>query len=122
MLAALPAPRDARGMWLNLTKNQRLTLGILAISAVIVLVGFVTLSRPSDYQVAFANLKDEDAAAIVSKLKESKIPYELADRGTIKVPTAQVQEVKLMIAASGAVKAGGGPGMEIFAQPQFGMT
>ena len=122
MLAALPAPRDARGMWLSLSRNQRITLGMIAITAVVVLIGFVTLSRPSEYQVAFSNLKDEDAAAIVTKLKEAKIPYELAERGTIKVPGAQVQEVKLMVAASGAVKAGGGAGFEIFAQPHFGLT
>ena len=108
MLAALPAPRDARGMWHSLSRNQRITLGMIAITAVVVLVGFITMSRPSEYQVAFANLKDEDAAAIVTKLKEAKIPYELAERGTIKVPPAQVQEVKLMVAASGVVKGGGG--------------
>jgi flagellar M-ring protein FliF len=122
MLAALPAPRDARGMWLSLSRNQRIALGMIAITAVIVLMGFVTMSRPSEYQVAFSNLKEEDAAAIVTKLKEAKIPYELAERGTIKVPAAQVQEVKLMVAASGAVKAGGGAGFEIFAQPHFGLT
>jgi flagellar M-ring protein FliF len=81
------------------------------------------MSRPAEYQVAFSNLKDEDAAAVVTKLKEAKIPYELAERGTIKVPPAQVQEVKLMVAASGVVKGGGGgTGFEIFAQPHFGLT
>jgi flagellar M-ring protein FliF len=108
-------------MWLSLSRNQRITLGAIAITAVVVLIAFVTISRPSDYQVAFSNLKDEDAAAVVSKLKESKIPYEV-DKGTIKVPTAQVEEVKLMIAASGAVKGGNGTGMEIFTQPHFGLT
>ncbi len=122
MLAALPAPRDARGMWLSLSRNQRITLGMVAITAVVVLIAFITMSRPSDYQVAFSNMKDEDAAAIVAKLKEAKIPYELAERGTIKVPSAQVQEVKLMIAAAGVVKAGGGTGFEIFSQPHFGLT
>lgn len=121
MLAALPAPRDARGMWQSLSRNQRITLGAIAITAVVVLVAFVTMSRPSDYQVAFSNLKDEDAAAVVTKLKEAKVPYEL-DKGTIKVPSGQVEEVKLMIAASGAVKAGAGTGFEIFATPHFGLT
>src|SRR3954454_24284716 len=122
MLAALPAPRDARGMWLSLSRNQRLTLGILAVTAVVVLVGFVTMSRPSDYQVAFSNLKDEDAAAVVTKLKEAKIPYELIGQGTIKVPAAPVEEVKMTIAAAGVVKSGGGAGFEMFAQPHFGLT
>ena len=76
MLAALPAPRDARGMWLSLTRNQRLALGGIALTAVVVLLAFVTLSRPSEYQMAFSDLKDEDAAAVVAKLKEAKVPYE----------------------------------------------
>ncbi|MFN8634018.1 MAG: flagellar basal-body MS-ring/collar protein FliF [Chloroflexota bacterium] len=122
MLAALPAPRDARGMWLNLSRNQRLTLGGIVIAAVVVVLAFVTMSRPAEFQVAFANLKDEDAAAIVTKLKDAKISYELAPQGTIKVPAAQVQEVKLMIAASGVVKGGAGTGFEIFSQPHFGLT
>lgn len=122
MLAALPAPRDARGMWLSLSRNQRMTLGMIVITAVVVLIAFIMMSRPSEYQVAFSNLKDEDAAAIVTKLKEAKIPYELGERGTIKVPAAQVQEVKLLVAASGAAKTGSGAGFEIFAQPHFGLT
>ena len=122
MLAALPAPRDARGMWLSLSRNQRLTLGMIAIAAVVVLVGFVTMSRPAEYQVAFSNLKDEDAAAVVTKLKEAKIPYELGERGTIKVPGAQVQEVKLLMASSGVLKSGGGVGFEIFSNANFGLT
>jgi flagellar M-ring protein FliF len=109
-------------MWLSLSRNQRLTLGILAATAVVVLVAFITLSRPSEYQVAFSNLKDEDAAAVVTKLKEAKIPYDVSTPGTIKVPANQVQDVKLMIAASGAVKGGAGTGFEIFATPHFGLT
>ncbi|MGE3269631.1 MAG: flagellar basal-body MS-ring/collar protein FliF [Chloroflexota bacterium] len=122
MLAALPAPRDARGMWLSLSRNQRLALGFIGIAAVVVVLAFVTMSRPSEYQVAFSNVPEESAAAIVAKLKESKIPYELADRGTIKVPADQVQEVKLLIASSGVMKQGGMDGLEIFSQPQLGMT
>jgi flagellar M-ring protein FliF len=109
-------------MWLSLSRNQRLTLGILAITAVVVLIAFVTLSRPSEYQVAFSNLKDEDAAAVVAKLKEQKISYEIAGQGTIKVPANQVEDVKLMIAGTGIVKGGAGTGYEIFATPQFGQT
>lgn len=121
MLAAFPAPRNARGMWISLSRNQRLALSGIAVAALVVLIGFVTMSRPSEYRAAFNNLKDEDAAAVVAKLKEAKIPYEL-ERGTVKVPSAQVEEVKLMIAAAGVVKQGGGAGFEIFSQPHFGLT
>jgi len=108
-------------MWLSLSRNQRYALGGIALAALVVLLGFVTMSRPAEYQAAFSNLKDEDAAAVVAKLKEAKIPYEI-ERGTIKVPTAQVEEVKLLIAAAGIVKQGSGAGFEIFSQPHFGLT
>jgi flagellar M-ring protein FliF len=121
MLAALPAPRNARGMWLSLSRNQRLALGGIALTALVVLLAFVTLSRPAEYQTAFSGLKDEDAAAVVAKLKEAKVPYEV-DHGTIKVPSAQVEDTKLLIAAAGIVKQGSGAGFEIFAQPHFGLT
>ena len=71
MLAALPAPRDARGMWLSLSRNQRMALGFIGIAAIVVVLAFVTMSRPAEYQVAFSNLRDEDAAAIATKLKEA---------------------------------------------------
>ena len=38
------------------------------------------------------------------------------------MPAAQVEEVKLLIAAAGAVKQGSSTGLEIFAQPHFGLT
>src|SRR5438093_358347 len=121
MIAALPAPRNARGMWLSLNRNQRLALIGIGLAAFVVVVAFATMSRPNEYKAAFSNLKDEDAAAVVAKLKEAKVPYEL-DRGTIKVPAAQVEEAKLLIAAAGVVKQGGGAGFEIFSQPHFGLT
>jgi flagellar M-ring protein FliF len=116
------SPQGARGIWARLSRNQRLGLGALVAAAVVLLVVFASLARTPDYGVAFSNLKDEDAAAIVAKLKEAKIPYELAERGTIKVPSGQVQEVRLLMASSGLVQKGSGVGFEIFNQPHFGLT
>jgi flagellar M-ring protein FliF len=121
MLAALPAPRNAHGIWLSLSRNQRIALIGVGVAAVIVVVAFITMSRSTEYQPAFSNLKDEDAAAVVAKLKEAKIPYEV-ERGTIRVPAGQVEDVKLLVAAAGIVKQGSGAGFEIFSQPHFGLT
>src|SRR3712207_4875659 len=94
------SPAGARGIWARLSRNQRIGLGALAAATVVLLAVVANMARTPDYGVAFSNLKDEDAAAIVAKLKETKIPYELAERGTIKVPSGQIQEVRLLMAAS----------------------
>ena len=122
-MLALPVTQDARGIWSRLSRIQRIGLGGIALAAVVVLGLFATMSRPDDYAPAFQNLREEDAAAIVAKLKEGKVPYEIVDRGaTIKVPASQVQEVRLMIVQSGVASKGSGVGFEIFSQPQFGLT
>ncbi len=124
-MLAVPASMansGAIGAWDRMGRNQRLGLIGLGVAAVVLLAVFANIARSPDFTVAFSNLRDEDAAAIVGKLKESKIPYELAERGTIRVPSAQVQEVRLLAAASGLAQKGGSVGMEIFSQPHFGLT
>ncbi len=116
------APRDLYDRWTLLPPGQRLLLIGVAGAALLVLAFFVNLARTPDYAVAFSNLRDADAAAIVAKLKESKIPYEVAERGTIKVPSAQVQEVRLLMAAQGLPQTGGSVGFELFNQPHLGLT
>src|SRR5437870_4435656 len=116
-------PREAQGLWGRLPRPQKITLIGLVGVAVILLGVFVGFARTPDYAVAFANLRDEDAAAIVAKLKENKQPYELAERGTIKVPSGQVEEVRLLMAGQGLPQKGsGGSGFELFNQPHFGLT
>ncbi len=123
----LPAPvspllRDAQGVWGRLSSAQKLTLAGVAAVVVLVLGVFANMARTPEYAVAFSGLRDDDAAAIVAKLKESKTPYQLEDRGTIKVPPAQVQEVRLQMAAQGLPQKGSNVGMELFNQPHLGVT
>src|SRR5438445_10852115 len=60
-------------------------------------------------------------AAIVTKLKDAKIPYELGDGGIIRVPSGQVQDARLATAGMGlSGKPATGSGLELFNQPSFG--
>ena len=73
--------------------------------------------------MAFSGLSTDDEAAVVAKLKDAKIPYELADGGVIRVPTGQVQEARLATAGMGlGGKPATGSGFELFNQPSFGQT
>ena len=74
------------------------------------------------YQTLFTNLSNEDAAAVTSRLKDDKIPYQISSDGkTISVPAANVSDERVAIAGSGMLK-GGGSGYELFDKVNFGMT
>ncbi len=108
--------------FLALPTHQRLLAGALAGAGVLALAFFLFLSGPGDQGVLFANLSQEDAAAIIAKLKGKKVPYRLEAGGTtILVPKSEVYELRLFLASEGMPK-GGGVGFEIFDRQNLGVT
>lgn len=99
--------------------------GVLLGSIVAALAGFASLllwSNEPDYRPLFTNLTQDDAAAIVNKLKEERLPYRLMAGGSsIAVPAEQVHESRLRLASEGLPK-GGGIGFELFDRANFNMT
>jgi flagellar M-ring protein FliF len=98
--------------------------GVAAALAVVV-AGFAAilfLTGQPDFQVLYTNLTQTDAAQVVDKLQEKKIPYKLADQGrTVMVPAEQLFETRLSLAGEGLPK-GGGVGFEVFDKSQMGAT
>jgi flagellar M-ring protein FliF len=97
----------------------------IALVLILSLIGFGSLiywnSKP-EYQVLFSNLSTEDAGEMVNKLKEKKIPFQLASNGTsILVARDQVYDTRLALAAEGLPK-GGGVGFEVFDRSNLGAT
>ena len=87
--------------------------------------GFVALllwiNQPS-YQVLYSGLSQKDAAQVVEKLKELKVPFRLEGQGTvIKVPQENVYETRLALAGAGLPR-GGGIGFEVFNEVKMGTT
>lgn len=108
--------------FLALPTTHRLLAGALTGAGVLALFFLLFLSGPGDQGVLFANLSQEDAAAIVAKLKGKKVPYHLEAGGTsILVPKGEVYELRLLLAAEGIPK-GGGVGFEIFDRQNLGVT
>jgi flagellar M-ring protein FliF len=99
--------------------------GVLIGSIVAALAGFATLllwSSEPEYRPLFTNLTPDDAAAIVNKLKDERVPYRLLAGGSsIAVPAEQVHESRLRLASEGLPK-GGGIGFELFDRANFNMT
>jgi len=109
-------------LWNDLSPAQRVVvLSFVALSAIAVVFIGMALSKPH-MSVVFSGLESEDAGAIVQKLSEQKVPYELsADGTTVSVPSNQADEIRLQMATQG-LPAGGNVGFGLFDKQNFGMT
>lgn len=114
--------RQARTLWGSLSRAKQILLLVITGS---VLVGALTITAVQShvsYSYLFTDLSQQDAAGIVAKLNELKIPHRIEANGSaILVPNEQVHEVRLQLAGMGLPR-GGGIGFEIFDQSQFGAT
>jgi flagellar M-ring protein FliF len=112
-----------RGLWGAQNRPTRLWISVIGGALVVGLAIFGLMRmRGPDYGVLFANLAPDDASAVVTKLKDAKIPYQLSNGGTtISVPQESVYEERVLLAGDGVVK-GGGSGYELFDKMNFGMT
>jgi len=73
-------------------------------------------------QLLFGNLREADAAEIVSSLDEWKVPYTIVDGGTgIVVAQDKVYETRMRLVSAG-VPRGGHVGFELFDDSDFGVT
>ncbi|MGA7122862.1 MAG: flagellar basal-body MS-ring/collar protein FliF [Polyangiaceae bacterium] len=111
-----------KGWFLGISRPARLLLVTTSVLAIAfgAFVGFQKANEP--YAPLFTQLEREDAAAIVNKLKESKVPYRIeADGATIEVPESRARELRLELASSGLPR-GGGVGFESFDKMRLGAT
>lgn len=107
---------------LSSSKNRAFLVGTVLCLSVLGFGSLIFWNQRPDYQILFSNLTQEDAAEIVSKLKERKIPYQLSGQGgAILVPKEQVYDVRLSLASEGLPK-GGGVGFEVFDRTSLGTT
>lgn len=101
---------------------KKIILGVAMLGTFGSLLIVILWSSGTDQSVLYANLNPEDASAIVARLKEQKIPYELAAGGkTILIPKEALYETRMDLAAQGLPQ-GGGVGLEIFDKTKLGMT
>src|SRR5712692_2281345 len=118
-----PVLQPIQRIWSGLSRGQRIGFSVVEAALVGLLFIVSTVGRGADTAIAFSGLSTDDMAAIVTKLKDAKIPYELGDGGTIRVPSGQVQDARLATAGMGlSGKPATGSGFELFNQPSFGQT
>ncbi|OGP73830.1 MAG: flagellar M-ring protein FliF [Deltaproteobacteria bacterium RBG_13_58_19] len=113
---------NLRGRYQALPTVQRLLLLTVIGAGLFAVILLGVLGRSADYGVLFTNLPQDDAGAIVAKLKNKKVAYRLeADGTTIMVPRAEVYEMRLLMASEG-IPRGGGVGFELFDRQNLGAT
>lgn len=117
-----PRPGLIARFMTEMNMSQRLAY----LGAVALLVGgFIALMlwvNQPDYQVLYSGLSQQDASAVVTKLKELKVPYQLDAGGqTIRVPSESVYDTRLSLAGAGLPR-GQGVGFEVFNEVKMGTT
>lgn len=102
--------------------SRKLSLAGVALLCLVFFAVLIVQSQQADYSLLFGNLSERDAASVIAKLKEQKVPYRLEDQGkAIYVPAEQVYQTRIELAGAGLPR-GGGVGFEIFDKQNFGMT
>lgn len=102
------------------TPQKVILVALIAVLVIVVPVLIFWATTPT-YGVAFSNLAEADAAAIVEKLQAANISYQLRGTDTILVPSAQIYNVRLMMAREGLPKQST-VGYELFSGNTLGMT
>ncbi|RJP76379.1 MAG: flagellar M-ring protein FliF [Desulfobacteraceae bacterium] len=102
--------------------SRKVVMGIVIFMVILGFAGMFFWANKIDYQTLYTGLSADDASAIVEKLKELGIKYELAGDGNIvRVPAEKLYDARLSLAAVGLPK-GGNVGYELFDETDFGTT
>src|SRR6266498_1743067 len=116
--------RDVPRAFQQMTRTRQLVAAGVAALIVAAIAGGIFFAQRPQQQALYSNLNDADASAIVSKLKELKVPYTVTDGGgTIMVSRQNASDVRLQLASAGLpTGAGNIPGFELFDKNQMMVT
>ena len=108
--------------WQNFSTNKKILIVTLGVSFFVIVFLIGSWLTKTEYASLMTNLDTRDASAVVSKLQEFNIPYQLGPEGkSILVPKEQVYDVRLKLASEGIFE-GGGLGFELFDETKLGVT
>ncbi len=111
-----------RKLFTSLSLRQRLMVGAVSLLVLGALSMFVKWNKERDFKPLYSELSQEDAGAIVAKLRESGIDYRLSESdSTVLVPSRNVAELRLQMATAGIPKSGR-IGYELFDRTNLGTT
>jgi len=113
---------ELRKLLASLTLRQRITIAVAAVAVAATLLALARWNRERDFRPLFTSLSNEDAGAVVNRLRETGVEYRLDESGgTVRVPSGRVAEVRLAMATEGLPKSGR-IGFELFDKTNFGAS
>lgn len=109
--------------YVRLPLIQKIMFPLLIAGSVMGIVMIARWAQKPDYAVLYSDLSQPDSAAVVQRLKEQKVKYEIrGDGSTIAIsPASQVHELRLTLASDG-IPRGGTVGFELFDATNLGTT
>jgi flagellar M-ring protein FliF len=116
-----PSSGDLGRLWQSAAPAQRVGIGAFALICLGLLALVATLARRPHYGVLYGSLQQEDAAQVVQRLRDLKVPYRVGPGGTVEVPADRIHELRLDLAAD-ALPAGGQSGFELFDRTRLGIS
>ncbi len=106
----------------SLNLRQRISIGAVALAVFASIFGLSHWHTESDFKPLYTSLAPEDAALVVTKLKEAGSDYRISENGTtVLAPSARVPELRLELAAAGVPRTGR-IGYELFDKTNLGAT
>jgi flagellar M-ring protein FliF len=106
----------------SLTRRQKITIAVVAVLAITALMTFLRWNHEQDFRPLYSGLAQEDAAAVLVKVRESGTEFRLGDGGSaVLVPSEKVAEMRLQLAAAGVPRSGR-IGYELFDKSNFGAS
>jgi flagellar M-ring protein FliF len=102
--------------------QKKAAIGLLLLLVTGGFFGMFIVGSKMEFQPLFGKLSSDDAATIVDKLREQRVPFKIEGGGSmILVPADKVYDIRLSLAGLGLPK-GGTVGFEIFDKTDFGST
>ena len=106
----------------SLSLKQRVSIGVAAVAVVAGILLLSNWNRERDFKPLYSGLSQEDAAAVLAKVRESGTDFRLSEGGSsVLVASTKVAEIRLQLAAAGVPKSGR-IGFELFDKTNFGTS
>src|SRR5689334_25141367 len=94
-------------LFASLTGKQRVTIALAAILTITAIVLASRWNRERDFRPLYTGLSQEDAGAVLAKIRESGSDFRLSESGsTVLVPSDKVAELRIQLATAGIPKSG----------------
>lgn len=109
--------------YLKLPLVQKILFPLIFAGAVLGIIFVSKWANEPEYAVLFSDLDAANSSAVIERLKDQKIAYELRGDGSViaVTPPSVIHELRLSLAAEGVPKAGT-VGFEIFDSAELGST